>query len=207
MRKPQSQALQATSPPGDDGPKIGRPSTFTEAVASLICVRIASGETLTAICQTPGLPATQTVYQWRRQFPSFAADYAAARIDQMEAWSDEIIAISDDSSMDTVTKRDPKGREYEAIDHENIQRSRLMVDTRKWIMAKVGPAYADRVDHVASGEVVHTVQLSDRERMRRLVSFMLQDQQLTDGAVIDSQAVALPASGNSSHPAKPDGKQ
>ncbi len=176
MRKPQAKALQAMNTPKDNGAKTGRPSTFTEAIGSLICVRLASGETLTAICTTPGLPAPQTVYQWRRQFPSFDADYIRARVDQQEAWSDEIVAIADDSSMDTVTKRDPKGREYEAIDHENINRSRLRIDTRWRLMASLSPRYAAKVAHEHGGEVVHTVQLSDRERMRRLASFMLQDQ-------------------------------
>ena len=176
MSKPESHTLQAMDTQKNAKGPAGRPTMFSDSLAAFICGEIASGKTLTAICKTPGLPVAATVNRWRRENSQFSADYATARIDQMDSFGDEIIDISDDSSMDTVTKRDPKGREFEAIDHENIQRSRLMVDTRKWLMSKIGPVYADKVDHKHSGEVVHTVELSDRERMRRLATFMLQDQ-------------------------------
>ncbi len=196
MATPESHTLQAIDTLPEDKDKGGRPSTYSEAVGALICARIAGGETLSAICRTPGLPARQTVLSWRRQFAQFDADYLRARVDQMEAWSDDIIEISDDSSMDTVTKRDPKGREFEAVDHENIQRSKLMVNTRQWVMAKLAPRYADRVDHKHSGEVVHTVELSDRERMRRLATFMLEDR--AAGVTIEGElgpaAEPIPAS-------------
>jgi hypothetical protein len=184
---------------------------FSEALSALICARIAGGETLTAICTTPGLPAPGTVYRWRRENPSFSADYTQARVDQQEAWSDEIVAIADDGTLDTVTKRDPKGREYEAVDHENINRSRLRIDTRWRLMATLSPRYAAKVAHEHGGEVIHTVQLSDRERMRRLASFMLQDQLATDGAIIDVQP-SLPAAQPVSQepaaePSKPSDKE
>ena len=111
-----------------------------------------------------------------RKFSQFDADYIQARIDQQEAWSDEIVAIADDTTLDTVTKRDPKGREFEAVDHENINRSRLRIDTRWRLMASLSPRYADKVAHEHSGEVVQRVEFSDRERMRRLATFLLQDQ-------------------------------
>ena len=176
MSKPETHDLQAMDTQENQKHAGGRPTLFSDSLAAFICGRLAIGETLTEICRTPGLPSTATVYRWKRENPEFCKDYALARVDQMEAWSDDIITISDDSSMDTVTKRDPKGREFEAIDHENIQRSRLMVETRKWIMAKIAPRYADKIAHEHSGEVVHTVELSDRERMRRLATFLLQDQ-------------------------------
>jgi hypothetical protein len=52
---------------------------------------------------------------------------------------DELIAIADDSRRDTTTRRAADGSEYEVPDNEWIQRSKLRVDTRKWIMAKVHP--------------------------------------------------------------------
>ena len=203
MPKPESHTLQAMDTQENTKHAGGRPTLFSEALAAHICGELATGETLTKICRTPGLPVPATVHRWKRENPQFSADYARARVDQMEAWSDEIITISDDSSMDTVTKRDPKGREFEAIDHENIQRSRLMVDTRKWIMAKIAPRYADKVAHEHSGEVVHTVELSDRERMRRLATFLLQDQraEANDSAIV--AGVTIEHDSVQSPPAKP----
>ena len=142
------------------------------------------------------MPTRQTVWSWRTKFPAFDDLYVRARRAQAEHWADEIIDIADDSSLDTVTKRDPKGREFEAVDHENIQRSRLMVDTRKFLMSKVSPQYADRTEHHHTGEVAHRVDLSDRERMRRLATFMLEDR--ASGVTIEGQAE--PAGVNSSPP-------
>ena len=178
MSTPESETLQAIDALPVEKHAGGRPSTFTEAIGALICTRIAGGETLSAICKTPGLPATQTIYQWRRKNSQFDADYRVARVDQMESWADEILEIADDSTFDTVTKTGKNGATYEAVDHENIQRDRLRVDVRKFIMAKIAPRiYGDKLQHEHSGEIHqrHTVELSDRERMRRLATFMLED--------------------------------
>jgi hypothetical protein len=50
----------------------------------------------------------------------------------------------DDASGDYVTTSDGKT----IVDHENIQRSRLRVDARKWAAARLAPKkYGDRVEH------------------------------------------------------------
>jgi hypothetical protein len=178
MSTPESQALQATDTQDKGADASGRPSVYSAELGDLICARLASGETLSHVCRTAGMPARQTVLRWRRNYPAFGVEYTLARADAMEVMADEIIDISDDSTLDVVTKRDQKGREFEAVDHENIQRDRLRVDTRKFLMSKVARhVYGDRVSHEHSGEVNqrHTIELSDRERMRRLASFMLED--------------------------------
>lgn len=190
MSKPESHVLQATDTPGTETKTAGRPSMFSPELADLICARLAGGETLSRICQTVGMPARQTVLRWRRDNPTFSAEYSLARVDAMECMADEILDISDDSTLDMVTKRDPKGREFEAVDHENIQRDRLRVDTRKFLMSKVARhIYGDKVEHEHSGAVAHTVELSDRERMRRLASFMLEDQR--NGVTIEGQLAGV----------------
>jgi len=179
MHKPQSETLQAIDALPTDKAVTGRPTTYTDSVGAYICGRIAEGETLSAICRTPGLPARQTVHQWRRANPQFSADYRLARVDQMEGWGDEVLEIADDDTLDTMESVNNQGHKVQVANHANVQRDRLRVDTRKFIMAKIAPRiYGDKVSHEHSGEVHqrHTVELSDRERMRRLASFMLQDQ-------------------------------
>lgn len=107
--------------------------------------------------------------------PGFAAAYSHAREIQMHTWADEIVLIADDATLDTVTKRTPQGREYEAPDQEHIARSRLRIDTRKFLMAKVLPAmYGDRstveVEHSGAMTVGH--ELTDKEYMRRLATLL-----------------------------------
>lgn len=61
--------------------------------------------------------------------------------------AEDILAIADDSSMDWAERVDKDGNKYYAIDKDNIQRSRLQVDARKWIAAKLKPnRYGDKVE-------------------------------------------------------------
>jgi hypothetical protein len=172
----------------------GRPSSFTRERGFEICERLADGETLTEILLDKGMPAGSTVRRWRSENSAFRSAYAQAREDQMQAWSDEIIFISDDSTLDYMTKVGRNGREYEAPDHEHIARSRLRVDTRKFLMSKIAPRlYGDKITHEHQGEVTHKHELSSRERMRRMALFMLEDQAAGNGAgqVIDGEVSNL----------------
>ena len=77
-----------------------------------------------------------------------------AREAQAEHWADEIIEIADDSGLDVVNNGEGGYR----IDGEAIQRARLRVDARKWLMSKLAPKkYGDRVTNEHTGEVSHRV--------------------------------------------------
>lgn len=180
MQSPEAQALQASQDTAPDtGGSTGRPSEYCPAVAELICARLADGETLTRICRTRGMPARQTVHRWRMRNPAFDDQYMRAREIGMEAMSDDMLAIADDDTLDTG----PDG----APNHANVGRARLMVDTRKFLLAKLAPRiYGDRVEVAHTGRVEHAVTMDDRERMRRLATFMLEDQQA--GVLIEGRA-------------------
>lgn len=125
----------------------GRPSSYTEALAAEICKRMAEGESLRRICQTEGMPNRGTVLAWAMD-PShpFYNQYARARDLQADTLADEIQDIADDGTNDFTI--DPvKGA---MVNHDHIQRSRLRVDTRKWIASKLKPKrYGDKqhVEH------------------------------------------------------------
>src|SRR6478736_3110654 len=73
-----------------------------------------------------------------------------AREEQADKLFQEIIEIADDASGDYVTTSDGK----RIVDHENIQRSRLRVDARKWAAARLAPKkYGDRVEHDVRGGI------------------------------------------------------
>jgi len=83
--------------------------------------------------------------------------YARARERMMEYWSDEIDQIAADGTHDTITIS-KNGQEYEVCNHEWIARSRLMVDTRKWLMSKLSPRkYGDKIEQTHKGEVTTNV--------------------------------------------------
>jgi len=56
----------------------------------------------------------------------------------MEAMAEEILEIADETSNDTIiVKRGDS--EHEVANNEWITRSRLRVDTRRWLMSKFAP--------------------------------------------------------------------
>jgi hypothetical protein len=84
---------------------------------------------------------------WARDRPEFAEPYARARRVQFERMVDEIIDISDDSTNDWVDRHfgDDTVR---VIDHEHVNRSKIRVDSRKWLLGKMLPdRFGDRVAH------------------------------------------------------------
>lgn len=169
--------------------KIGRPTVMTPEVQDTIVERLIMGDTLSAICRDHDMPGRSTViyYKNRAENSAFAARYAQARLDQMDTWGDQSIDIADDGTTDYITKTGRNGVEYQAVDQEHIQRSRLRVDTRMRLMAVLAPhVYGERVQVDHTGDVAVTVQLSDRERMRRFALFMLEDQ--AAGVTIDGVA-------------------
>ena len=125
--------------------KTGRPSLYTEALAAKICRRLAEGETLRAICRDPAMPDKATVLRWLadKAKADFRDQYAHAREMQADALFDEALEIADDASGDWTVDKDGK----KVVDHENVQRSRLRVDTRKWAAGKRAPKrYGDKLN-------------------------------------------------------------
>ncbi len=125
--------------------KKGRPSLYTEALAAGICRRLAEGETLRSVCRDKAMPDKATILRWLadKKKADFRAQYAHAREMQADALFDEALVIADDASDDWAEDKDGK----KTLDHENIQRSRLRVDTRKWAAGKLAPKkYGDKLD-------------------------------------------------------------
>lgn len=62
--------------------------------------------------------------------------------------AEDILDIADDSSDDWETRTNSRtGEEYEVVNQEAVQRARLRVDTRKWLMAKMKPKkYSERFE-------------------------------------------------------------
>ncbi len=168
---------------------------FTPALFTLVCDRISKGESLRSVCRDPEMPAKSTVLRWLREMPDLRDQYAAARDDLMEYWASDIIEIADDGSLDTMKGLNKYGDEVMVPNHANVQRDRLRIDARKWLLSKLAPRkYGDRLDVEVSGQIEHRVDitaLSSREKMRRMALFMLEDQ--AAGATIEGTVDTKPA--------------
>ena len=114
---------------------VGRQSSYSDDIATLVLDRVAMGESIRTICADPAMPAPSTIFKWLVTFQPFSEQYARAREACIERWAEEIIDLADEP--------------IEPGDNAAVQRARLRVDTRKWLMSKLAPRkYGDRVEHV-----------------------------------------------------------
>ncbi len=128
---------------------MGRPSEFTRETADLICERLGNGESLRSICRDDEMPSKTSVMRWLSANEQFRDQYARARESQADYWADEIVEISDDGKNDTYKDENGNVR----TDQDVIARSRLRVDTRKWLMARMAPKkYGDKLTNEHIGE-------------------------------------------------------
>jgi len=135
----------------------GRPTKYNKRLADKICNALADGKSLRKICNPKDMPNRGTVYRWLGENEKFNNQYARAKREMAEDMAEEILEIADDTSMDMGFKKsedkDGKGA-TPFVDKENIQRSRVRIDTRKWLMSKLIPKkYGDKQEIEHSGEL------------------------------------------------------
>jgi len=115
---------------------------------NLILERLSRGETLQKAVRGENMPRHNTVIKRVRNDKEFAGRYMIAREIGYTIMADGIIDIADDGARDYGV--DDKGREV--VNKEHILRSRVRIDTRKWLLAKALPKiYGDRFALEASG--------------------------------------------------------
>jgi hypothetical protein len=117
--------------------KTGRPTDYTLEIAKEICNAIrATSKGLDDLCAAnPHWPCSRSIWRWLDEYDEFSQMYAQAKSRQADVLAEEMISISDDGSRDYKT--DIEGKEV--VDYDHIQRSRLRVDTRKFLMVKLAP--------------------------------------------------------------------
>ena len=109
------------------------------ALVNKICDEIAKGITLTEICARPGMPSVSLFYKVVNQSSSLRERLARARVDAAELLADELLAIADNGSNDTMT-RVKGGQKVEVLNNENVRRAEIRIATRQWLLAKMAPA-------------------------------------------------------------------
>lgn len=88
-----------------------------------------------------GLPSYTVIQRWLRENKTFESQYARAREDRGDLVFDEILEIADDTTQDTI--KTDKG--IEVVNSEWVNRSRLRVDARKFVAARLAPKkYGDK---------------------------------------------------------------
>jgi len=99
------------------------------------------------------MPERRTVFRWLAANESFRHQYARAKAVQADVMAEEITEIADDGTNDWMERH---GQDGEAIgwqlNGEHVQRSRVRIDARKWLMGKLAPKkYGDSSSLELSG--------------------------------------------------------
>lgn len=139
----------------------GRPSSYSDETAILICERLAGGESLRSICLDDAMPPQATVYRWLQDEANveFREQYARARELQADTLVDEILDIADDGTNDWMERRNSDGSTGDFIENgEALRRSQLRIDARKWMAGKLRPKkYGDKIEHDVGGSLTVVV--------------------------------------------------
>lgn len=101
------------------------------------------------------MPSKTSVMRWLLVEGNewFREQYAQARDAQADTHVDDMIDIADEARNDFVTRELGDGVEVQVVDHEHISRSKLRIDTRKWIAARMAPKkYGDKLSLGGEGE-------------------------------------------------------
>lgn len=128
-------------------------SKYTQEIADKICSLVATtSKSMRTICKEVGIDY-QTHLNWFRSHPEYFDQYARAKEDQSDLLIEEMIEIADDSTKDEeVTETGVR------MNSEFVQRSRIRIDTRKWIASKLKPKkYGDKVDVTTDGQQMNTI--------------------------------------------------
>lgn len=120
---------------------MGRPSKFTEELASEICRLLIEGKSLRDICSDKAFPDRLTVIRWKNENESFRSQYVRARDDQGDTYADLSL--------------------HSATTIEDAAKARLAYDAYRWYAGKLKPGtYGDKVQHAnAAGDGDVTIQV------------------------------------------------
>lgn len=159
----------------------GRPSTYTPEIAALICERLATGESLRAICRDDGMPPESTVRGWvLDDVQGFSAHYARARDIGLDALAEETLAIADTPQEGEETEQTDDG--YKVKRGDMLGHRKLQVDTRKWLLSKLAPKkYGDKTSMELTGADGGPVQITDTERAAKIAAILASAKARQDG--------------------------
>jgi len=150
---------QAQGSPAPKKNPVGAPTTYNNHIATVICIRIAEGESLRQILRGEGMPVQSAVYEWLLRHPEFAEKYTRAREEQADTLADEIIDIADEQP-EIVVVTDKTGKVIEhKLDGAFLQWQKNRIEARKWTAMKLKPRkYGDRVavEGVEDGAAIKT---------------------------------------------------
>ena len=134
---------------------MGRSISWTDEKKEIAVFEIlecvSSGRSLRSIIDNADrdiIPSFFIFSKWLKEDEEFEKRYAHACEARSELIFEQILEIADDTVNDYTETEE--GRK---INQENIQRSRLKVDARKWMLSKMNPKrFGDKIENTLKGD-------------------------------------------------------
>lgn len=131
----------------------GRPSIYSDTLATVICERLSHGEPLARICDDSDMPSYSTVRRWEAEREDFRALSARAKLDGTHYLADQSLTIVDEEL--------PADPDEAKVD---IAHRKLRVDTRLRLIGKWNRQdYGDKQQVEHSGGVQVTTGPGDAD--------------------------------------------
>lgn len=111
----------------------GRPTIYSDKLSKEIIKRISSGESVRSISLDSNMPNASTIHAWVLDNDEFSKQYVKAKQIGAEIEAEEIDEIARNEEID-------------------VNRAKLIIDTKKWNLSKKLPnRFGDKMD-VTSGD-------------------------------------------------------
>lgn len=127
-----------------------------EEIIKIVLQRISEGESLRAILPIGNdLISREYFNQWLHEDTTLVDRYTHAREERADKIFEDIIDIADNKENDVSISENGV-----VLNSEFVQRSKLKIDARKWMLSKMLPKkYGDKldIDHTTKGEEVKQV--------------------------------------------------
>lgn len=112
-------------------------------IFNYICTEIEKGRALRNVLKDDKMPSTSTFYEWLELYPEKSKQYTRATEIRAEAIFDDILSIADQNANDTYVNDNG----FEVVNNDVIQRSRLRIEARKWVLSKLNPKkFGEKLD-------------------------------------------------------------
>lgn len=126
-------------------------------IFQIIIEQIKEGRSLTSVLSDNSLgvkmPADNTFDKWCDEDEAKMTEYTRAREKRAEKIFEEILVIADKQDADVIQNADGE----DVVNHNVIQRSRLQIDARKWMLGKMQPKkYGDSLDVTSGGDKIQS---------------------------------------------------
>lgn len=117
-----------------------------------------------AVCKDEGMPGVSTVLgRWISAEPEFATLYARAKLVRLDVMAEEIRELADTCRIGVKIRETDKGTETTTADM--VERSKLQVETRKWLLARLAAkTYGERLELAGDKDAPLTITVRRMDR-------------------------------------------